>query len=367
MSVLHQLDKMLEILKILLKERKIKVSELQQRLDMNKKSFESLVYLLEYAGAIKVKNETMSMPSQVYSILFEPLLIHGGTEQLIREILTGGTRFREEELKIPAMLVPLLLLRSTIPYFGLVLRDAENDGELKLHPKKKEFLYDFFSPFKFDYKGFIEKWSKLHFTADEFYDLWFVLNRRLPTVIKTRSRFAAPVIKEKKGIRPEDRRVERLDEKIIESAKEAKIDELVSREIDDRFYNIPLESLRAFFKVEEAKKGKIIYNDVDYPETNLKRLIKANIDLEEILEYVRHVEKSRGQITLNVYKNGVLKWEYFDNKGDVPPLLLKSEGIYGDNDDLKRFSKQRVKRQSEYLLKLTERMSGAKEFGRPNG
>lgn len=367
MRALRELDKMLDLLKILLKERKSTVSELRQRLHMSKKSFESLIYALEYAGAIKIENETLSMPAQVYSILFEPLLIHEGTEHLVQEILTEGTRFREEDFKIPAMIVPLLLLRSVIPYVGLILRDAEKEGKLKIDSRKKEFLYDFFSPFKFDYKDSIEKWSQMHFTADEFYDLWFLLNRRLPKIIRTKSRYTVPIIEEKKRIRPEDREAERLDKKIIEGVRETKINELVSHEIDDRFYNIPLESLRAFFKVEDTRKGKIINNDVDYPLTNLTRLIKVNIDLEKILEYVKQVEKSRGQITLNFYKNRVLKWEYVDNKGDVPPLLLTPEGIYGNYEDLKRFSKQRVKRQSEYLLKLTERINGEKKLGRSNG
>jgi len=367
LSVLHELDKMLEILKILLREREIKVSELQQRLNMNKKSFESLVYLLEYLGVIKVENETASLPSQVYSVLFEPLLVHEGTEQLLREILTGETRFRGENLKIPAMIVPLLLLRSVIPYFGLILRDAEKDGELKLDSQKKRFLYDFFSPFKFDYRGFIEKWSKMKFTADEFYDLWFLLNRRLPTIIQTKSKYAIPVIKKKKEKRPEDRKYECQDKNIIERAEKAKIDELTSREIDDRFYNIPLESLRAFFKVQDSQKAKIIHSDIEYPKANLRRLIKIDIDIEKILEYVKHIKKSKGQITLNVYTNGVLRWDYFDDKGQVPPLFLTSDGIYGNNDDLNQFPKQIVKRQSKYLLKLTERIIGGKQFGRPNG
>lgn len=354
---------MLEMLKILLKERQVKLSDLQQRLHMNKKSFESLVYLSEYSEVIVVDNQIVSIPAQVYSILFEPLVIHEGTEQLIQEVLTGRTNFRQKELTIPSMLVPLLLLRSIIPYFGLVLRDAENDGELELDPEKKEFLYNFFSPFKFDYKGFIEKWSMLDFTSNEFYNLWFVLNRRLPKVIKMTSKYATPTIKKEKWIRSEKSKLERSDKKKIESVLKVKIDKKVTREIDDRFYNIPLESLRIFFKMEGFKKGRIIYNNIDYPEKNLKSLIKTNIDLEKILEYVRQIEKSRGQITLNVYKNGVLKWLYFDQKGDVPPLILTAEGIFGDNDDLKRFSKQRVKRQSEYLLNLTERISGEKKLG----
>jgi hypothetical protein len=361
---------MLEILKILLRERKSKVSELQQRLNMNKKSFESLVYLLEYLGVIKVESETVSMPSQVYSVLFEPLLIHEGTEQLIREILTGGTRFRGEDLKIPAMIVPLLLLRSVIPYFGLILRDAEKEGELKLASQKKEFLYDFFSPFKFDYKDSLEKWSKMSFTADEFYDLWFLLNRRLPTIIQTKSKYVIPITKEKKERRPESRKRARayhLDKGIIKGVDKEKINEISPHEIDDRFYNIPLESLKAFFRLEDTKKGKIIHNDIDYPKADLRKLIKVDIDLEKILEYVKHVKKSKGQITLNVYTNGVLKWEYFDDKGHVPPLFLTPDGIYGNNNDLSRFSKQMVKRQSEYLLKLTERIIGGKRFGRSNG
>lgn len=351
-----ELDKALKMLKILLEDGKSQISDLKQRLNLNEKDFTTLVYVLEYTGIIKIQNKTVSLSSQTYSILFEPLLIHEGTEQFVRETLAKGRTFDKEQLQIPAMLVPILLLRSMIPYFGLILRDIEKDNEFRLNKQQREFLYDFFSPFKFAYEGSIEKWKKLPFSADEFYDLWLTLNRRLSTIIQTESKYPEHIAEAKKSEKPKFRKLKQA--KIHEKTKIARIPDLEKRGIDQRFYNIPLEALKAFFRGDDREKGRVIHEHSNYPKNNLEQLINIEIDLQKILAYVTQVEKSKGQITLTDYENEILKWEYLDKKGEVPSLFLTSEGIYGNKENLKQFSEQRIAHQTGYLLRLIKKISG---------
>lgn len=353
---LNELDKTLEMLKVLLKEGKTPISDLQQKLKLDEKDFTTLVYVLEYVGIIRIQNKAVSLSSQSYSILFEPLLIHEGTEQFVRETLERGRTFDKEQLQIPAMLVPILLLRSMIPYFGLILRDIEKDNEFRLNKQQKEFLYDFFSPFKFAYKDYIEKWKNSPFSADEFYDLWLTINRRLSTIIQTKSKYPVYIAEEKSSEKPKfsKRKIPRIRKK----TKIARIPDSEKHEIDQRFYNIPQEALQAFFRGDDRNKGRVIYEHSNYPKNNLRQLINIDIDLHKIRAYVPQVEKSKGQITLTNYENGILKWEYLDEKGKVPSLFLTSEGIYGNKENLKQFSEKRIEHQTGYLLTLIKRISG---------
>jgi len=354
MEKTHEIDKMLQLLKRLIEERKSRIPDLQQRLGMSATDFVSLVYVLEYLGVVEVKNDVINMTGQSYSLLFEPLLVHEGTEQFVREIQDGMARFNDDNIKIPALLVPILLLRSLIPYFGLILRDIEKTEELELDNEKKEFLYDFFSLFKFDHSFSIKRWNRLSFTADEFYHLWFLVNRSLPEIIKTRSRYEVETTEKKEAEKIVT--TNRLQELSVKKNSDKEKSRKSSPEIDDRFYNIPIESLKAFFEDKKEDKPKITHNNADYPMDNLVRLIKINIDTQRIVNSLEHYEQTRGQINLNVYRNGILKWDYFDERGKVPPLFLTCEGIYGDKSDIVQYSKRRVMRQSKYLQKLIERL-----------
>lgn len=118
---------------------------LQKRLGVNSTDFISMIYVLEYLGVAEVKNDVINITSESYSLMFEPLLTHEGTEQLVTEIQNGTARFNEENVRIPALLIPILLLRSLIPYFGLILKDIERTEELNLSEEKREFLHSFFT------------------------------------------------------------------------------------------------------------------------------------------------------------------------------------------------------------------------------
>lgn len=353
MSNSQDLKKTLEMLKILLGEPRIKASDLRKKLGMSEDSFLSLTCALDYSGIIKTEKDMVRMSAQWYSLLFEPLLVHGGTEQLVDEIVNGDSQFTRDSLSIPAILVPLLLMRSIIPYFGLVLRDIEKTEELGIDDRKKEFLYDFFSPFNFDYKKASEKWEQLHFSSDEFYSLWFLVNARLPAIIRVKSRYPTVTAfdKESKLEIEKNKTQQRNAEHIALSVKpkESEVPKQVAR-----LYNLPLNILKAFFEDAERDRVRIIRKDEDYPTDSLTRLLGVNANLEKILEHLSKNGESRGQITIVVYKN-VLEWQYFDERGNVPPLFLTNEGIYGNGNDLKRYSEQKVKRQVKYLSQLIER------------
>jgi len=72
----------------------------------------------------------------------------------------------------------------------------------------------------------------------------------------------------------------------------------------------------------------------------------------------------QGEISIDVYKNNILKWSYSDEKGSVPSLFLTPGGICCDKQDLKLYSKQKIFRQSNYLQRLIERLGDV--FGNAN-
>jgi hypothetical protein len=350
-------SKMMQLLKVLLEERKSQIKDLEQKLSIHNAELIPLVYILEYLGIVEVKGDMVSMSAQSYSLLFEPLLTHEGTEQFVLGIQNGTERFNEENIKIPALMIPILLLRSFTPYFGLILRDIEKKENLGLGVEQKEFLYNFFSLFKFDYGQSMKKWKNLSFTGEEFHHIWLLVNQALPTIIRTSSKYElVPLNKDEKRSLQREKPKEIIKQPIkIQKPDDQKTTSKANPVMDERFYNIPVENLKAFFGENEKKTPKIRYNSSTYAMDNLIKIVDLKLTLSKLVSQLADYAHGTGQITLNVYQN-VLKWDYSDEKGDVPSLFLAPEGIYGDKTELKNYTKQRISHQARYLKDLLGRL-----------
>ncbi len=298
----------------------------------------------------------VSMSAQSYSLLFEPLLTHEGTEQFVLWIQNGTERFNEENITIPALMIPILLLRSFTPYFGLILRDIEKKENLGLDVEQKEFLHDFFSLFKFDYGQSMKKWKNLSFTGEEFHHIWLLVNQALPMIIRTSSKYElAPLNKDERKF-PQSEKTKEINKESIKIPKtEDQKTTSTNSVMDRRFYNIPVENIKAFFGEIEKKTPQIKYNSSMYPMDNLIKIVDLKLTLSKLVNQLAEYANDTGQITLNVYQN-ILKWDYSDEKGDVPPLFLAPEGIYGDKTELKHYTKQRISHQARYLKELLGRL-----------
>lgn len=290
-------------------------SELRKRLKITYKKMDSLLNVLEYLDFIELQQETVYIKSNIYSLLYEPLKYANATQTFLSQIINHETKL-SGDFTIPAHLMPLLLLRSIAPYFGLIIKDIERDGDLHLSPIKKACLYDSFSTFKFD-NGSTKQFANLKFNSDELYYLWFHINKKLISVINTKSSY------DSKDIRIEN--------------KSTRISPIISIDnylpINDKIQHINI------INKEFDRKDILLFNE-------------SMIDIEKLINKISHSMYSSKNLTINLYKNNVIEWIYEDDKGKLPTMIIMKNGIYIYTHSLLQFNSNKIRHQILYIDKI---------------
>lgn len=354
----------LHVVKDLIEREEMTIAELRDRTKLNEKNLDSLLKILQFLNLITIRDDRVNLTSQAYSLLFDPIMAYEGTELLFESMVDRNKNERAKEKsirqisKIPALLVPLLLLRSVVPYFGLILRDLEKDGKLRIRKPNRDFLFEYFSPFEIDFKNKIKSWKFSGFTFDEFYDLWIEINKQLPGSIKTKSNF--PLIEHEDRILREVKKEEKRKRREKLKIKDVKAVSKTKPQISDRFFGIPKEKLEHFFgarkKVQEGKK-QILHVDSDAP-SRLVKLLNADVQINNLIEFTRFHKRTKGELVVKIYRKNKVEWTYKDSKGTVPSLFILEDGIYGEKRTLEKFSEDKVKRQVLYLKRIIDESSG---------
>lgn len=350
----------LRVVKDLIEREEMTIVELRDRTKLNEKNLDPLLRILQFLNLITIRNKQVNLTSQAYSLLFDPIMAHEGTELFFESLVDRNKKEKSirQISKIPALLVPLLLLRSVVPYFGLILRDLEKDGKLRIKKVNRDFLFEYFSPFEIDFKNKIKSWKFSEFTFDEFYDLWIEINKQLPSSIKTKSNFH--LIEHEDRTKREEKTKEKKKGEEKLQIKDIKAVSKIKPQISDRFFGIPKEKLEHFFGAsEEVQKGRkqILLVDSDAP-SSLVKLLNVNVQINNLIKFTRSHKRTRGELVVKIYRNNIVEWNYEDSKGTVPSLFILEDGIYGEKKTLEKFSEDKVKRQVFYLERIIDKSSG---------
>ncbi|MCJ7633998.1 hypothetical protein MUP77_16625 [Candidatus Bathyarchaeota archaeon] len=260
---------------------------------------------LQFLDFIVIKNSRVYLSSQVYSVLFDAVSASRGLEKYVGQHFDGNVV--KETRAIPALLVPLLLLRAASPYIGLILQDLEKKGKIQIARNKEELLLDYFSRRPIDYKP-TKNWKEIDFEPEEFYDLWIALNEELSKRIDTSS-----------GLFETLGKTESLGDfgKTSKSSKESKFGTLIK-------------------KAEESIPS------------NLKMLKAVRISMQNMLAFIHARKNATTGLVITNYGNA-LKWEFTGEKIAVPPMFLLEDGIYIEPRFAGRFSKRVIFNQVNYL------------------
>lgn len=316
---------------------------------------EELIYILqelEFLNIVNVRKGRVYLSSQAYSLLFDAVIASKGLERYFERY------FRQRAVKeirtIPGLLVPILLLRAATPYFGLILRDLDKKGAIKIGKNKSGFLSEYFSRRKVDYSS-LGDWKDIDFDIDEFYHLWIILNKELSKRIKIESSLEhlKPREKPKATSKPMP--------KVVAYPSSA-TSSISSIGVEDRIFGIPEKSLKTLFGISEKGKDLTQINRTKARiPLNLTRIKEINVSLPKMLRFVREYKSKTKGLLITIYDKA-LKWEFTGEKIKVPTMFLLEDGIYIDEQNARQFSDLKKSNQVRYLedcVEKSERLYGS--------
>jgi len=237
-------DIVLQILGELIDNGILTVKALKDRIKIPDKELINILRELEFLNVVNVRRGRVYLSSQTYSLLFDAAVASRGLERYFERY------FQKEAIKeirtIPGLLVPILLLRAATPYFGLILHELVNKGEVQIEKNKMKFLLEYFSPRKVDYISLAD-WKDIDFDVDEFYNLWIVLNKELLDSInvKTSLDHLKPREEPKVPSRP-------ISQFVPSSATKSDSNLVV----EDRYFGIPESSIKTLFGIGGETKER---------------------------------------------------------------------------------------------------------------
>jgi len=262
----------IDILKLLSTSDYISENELRNKLNVPKKNLKSFLFSLEYLNIIEFHKDKIRLKSNILSLLYEPLIYYEGTEYFIKNIMIKKKN-DDNKFQIPAFLFPLLLIRSITPYFGLILKEIENEGLLKLSSDKKDFIINFFEPLNYLNSNKIENSKNLFFSSEEFYNIWYIVNKKLVEKINVKSTQARENIKLNKR-------------EIAIKSKTSNLDDFINMKGYDEL---------------------ITYYKSKYKENNLILMTKIKVDEKSLIKFINKSFYNPKNLKVFAYKDNTMK------------------------------------------------------------
>jgi hypothetical protein len=331
-----------EILNELIKSGSLTIKDLGKAVKIPAKELVYIIRELEFLNLVNVRDEIVYLSSQTYSLLFDVVIASEGLEEYLKRRLDKETI--RETRTIPGFLVPILLLRASIPYYGVMLEELEKNDEIRIDRTKLKFLLEYFSSRKIAYSS-IAAWKNIEFDIDEFYDLWIALNKELLESVELKRKLDYP-----KSLKEHIIPTQPLSQLVTSTSTDTKGRTASSFVVEDKYFGVPESSVKSLFGIgeEHEERTQIIETSTAVPP-NLRRIIEADISLPKMLRFIKEHKNKTGGLVITVYDKA-LRWQFRGRKLVVPVMFLLKDGIYVDKQDDVGFSETDKLNQARYLI-----------------
>jgi hypothetical protein len=332
-----------EILDELIKSGSLTIKDLGRAVKIPIKELVYILRELEFLNLVNIRYEIVYLSSQTYSLLFDVVIASEGLEEYLKRRLDKETI--RETRTIPGFLVPILLLRAAIPYFGVMLEELKKNDEIRIDRSKLRFLLEYFSSRKMAYSS-IADWKNIDFDIDEFYDLWIALNRKLLDSVKLKRRIDYPRRPEEHGPPTQP-----LSQLVTPTSTDTKSRTASSSYIvEDKYFGVPESSVKSLFGLGEERRERtqIIETSAGVPP-KLRRIVEADISLPKMLRFIKEYKNKTDGLVITVYDKA-LRWQFRGRKLVVPVMFLLEDGIYVDEQDDVGFPETDKLNQARYLM-----------------
>ena len=280
---------------------------------------------LQFLDYVFIKNGKVYPSSQIYSLLFDAVLVSEGLDQFFKKNFQDAAV--RENKTIPGLLVPILLLRAASPFVGDILKDLKEEGKLQIDKNKEDFLFDYFSRRPIDFKP-LKNWREIYFDSEEFYDIWILLNEKLIKRI---------------GIPTDDKNRTVADNR----SKRAPMPSTVVA--GSSYVEAPEVSMEKAVAITERSTSRtIIKTTQECIPSNLRKLRAIDISISKMLRFIQE-QKSRSKGLVITKYSDALSWEFVGEKIEVPTMFLLKDGIYIEERIRREFTELEIFNQANYL------------------